>query len=257
MTKVLMPPRGSARAAWFNMTSIDDDLTDFRSQAVAASEALLRTLPSGASLEKSGISYCLVRQPSLARLRTSIKVTAVACGVLGLSGLAIGGIFAFFLNLHLLPVAVCCSVGGILLMLAPTFVERWIVCHHLSQRDDDLEPGSQVKGIHISLEYAPTYGSMKLLAEDVGLIYIYPETCCVRIDGLSYEYVIQSKDVVGLSLHSDAKSVLLSYRVAEELLDLAIAPRSVLAELKRQTVGSSRGLFLKMRDALRLDEGAV
>lgn len=142
-------------------------------------------------------------------------------------------------------------------MLVPTYVERWIVRHYLSQGDDDLEPGSEVKGIHISLEYAPTYGSLKLLAEDVGLIYIDPETRCLKIDGLSYQYVIQSKDVVDLSLHRDAKSVLLSYLVAEERLDLAIAPRSVRAELKRQAVGSSRNLFSKMRDALRLDEEAV
>jgi hypothetical protein len=73
------------------------------------------------------------------------------------------------------------------------------------------------------------------------------------MDGLSYEYVIHSKDVVDLSLHSNEKSVLLSYMVGEERLDLAIAPRSVRAELKRQTLGSSRSLFEKMQDALGPD----
>jgi hypothetical protein len=247
------------------MTSIDNDLTDFRSQAVAASEALQRTLPSGVSLEKSGISYCLVRRPSLTRLRAPIKVTAVACAVLGLSAVATGGIIGL-LNASLLAIAICCFVGGILLLLVPTYVERWIVRHHLSQRDVDYGSGSDVKGIHVSLEHAPTYNSIKLLAEDVGLIYIHQEARYVKIDGLSYEYVIQSKDVVDLSLHSDRKSVLLSYRVGEELLDLAIAPRGVLAELLRQsgvlaellrlTLGSSRSLFLKMQDALKSDEGA-
>lgn len=57
-----------------------------------------------------------------------------------------------------------------------------------------------------------------------------------------------------LSLHSDRRSVLLSYRVGEELLELAIAARGVLPELMRQTVGSSRGLFLKMQAALKPNE---
>lgn len=244
------------------MTPIDNDLADFRSQAVAASEALKRTLQSSVSLEKSGISYCLVRQPCLTRLRAPIKVTAVACGVLGLSGVAAGGIIGLLKremladNPSLLVITICCFFGGTLLMLLPTYVERWIVRRHLSQRDDDHESESGAKGVHICLEYAPTYSSIKLLAEDVGLIYFHPEDHYVKIDGLSYEYVVQSKDVVDFSLHSDGKSVLLSYRVAEELLELAIAPRGVLPELMRQTVGSSRGLFLKMQAALEPNEEA-
>jgi hypothetical protein len=242
------------------MTPIDNDLVDFRSQAVAASEALQRTLPSGVSLEKSGISYCLVRQPFLTRLRVPIKITALACGVLGLSGVVTGGIIGLLKrdmladSASLLAIAICCFFGGTLLMLLPTYVERWIVRHHLSQRDNDYDSGP--KGIHISLEYAPTFSSIKLLAEDVGLIYFHPEDHYVKIDGLSYEYVVQSKDVLALSLHSDGKSILLTYRVGEELLELAIAPRGVLPELKRQTVGSSRGLFLKMQAALKPNEEA-
>jgi hypothetical protein len=239
------------------MTSTDNDLTDFRSRAVAASEAMRRTLPSGLSPEKRGISYCLLRQPSLSRLRAPIKVTAVVSAVLGLSAVAAGGIIGFLLKGHLLTdspslpaIALCVSAGGILLMFLPTFVERWIVRQHLSSRDDDFDPGSEREGIHVALEYAPTYGSMKILAEDVGLMFIYPEARYVKINGLSYEYVIQSKDVVDLSLYSNGKSVLLSYAIGEEQLDLAIVPRSLRAELKRQTVGSSPNLFVKMQDAL-------
>jgi hypothetical protein len=244
------------------MTSIDSDLTDFRTKAVWASEALQRTLPRDVSLERSGISYCLVRQPSLTRLLAPIKVTVVASGVLGLAGVATGVVIGLLLMSHVLAVsagliaiAICGFVGGILRMFVPTFVERWIVCHYLCQRDDDYGSGSQIKGIHVSLEYAPTYHSLKLLAEDMGLVYIHPEDHYVKMDGLSYEYVIQSKDVVDLSLHSNHKTVLLSYRVGEELLELAIVPRSILAELERQTLGSSRSLFLKMQDALKPDEG--
>jgi len=94
------------------MTSSDNDRTDFRSQAVAASEAQQRTLPTGVALEKSGISYCLVRQPCLTRFRAPIKVTAVACAILGLAGVATGVIIGL-LNASLLAIAICCFVGGI------------------------------------------------------------------------------------------------------------------------------------------------
>jgi hypothetical protein len=59
---------------------------------------------------------------------------------------------------------------------------------------------------------------------------------------------------VGLSLHSKGKTVLLSYVVGDERLDLAILPRSVVAEFKRQTLGSSRSLFLKIQNALKVQE---
>jgi len=242
------------------MTSADNGLMDFRSRAVAESEAIRRRLRNGLSLDKSGVSYCVERQPSLSRLRAPIKIIAIACLVLCISGVATGGIIALLSKRHrvaddpsLLAIAACCSVGGILLAFVPTFVERRIVHRHLCQRDDDFGSGCEVQGIHVALEHAPTYGSIKILAEDVGLIYIHPEAHYVKMDGLSYEYVIHSKDVVELSLHSNEKSVLVSYMVGEERLDLAIAPRSVRAELKRQTLGSSRSLFEKMQDALGPD----
>jgi hypothetical protein len=238
------------------MNSSDNDLIDFRWRAVAASEEMERALRRGLS-PQSGLSYCLERRPSLSRFRAPIKFTAVACLILGILGIGLGGIIGFLSkrdmignDLSLLAIAGCCSVCGILILFLPTFVERFIVRRHLSQQHGDFDSRSEPKGIHVSLEYAPTYGSMKILAEDVGLIYIHPESHYVKIDGLSYEYVIQSKDVVGLSLHSNKKSVLLSYMVDEEQLDLVIVPRSVLAEFKRQTLGSSRSLFGKIQDAL-------
>jgi hypothetical protein len=62
------------------MTPIDNDLADFRSQAVAASEALKRTLQSSVSLEKSGISYCLVRQSCGRWTRKHMFVAAPGTG---------------------------------------------------------------------------------------------------------------------------------------------------------------------------------
>ena len=234
-----------------------DVLTDFRSRAVAASEMMRRNQPSGLSPAKGGVSSCLVRQPDLSRLRAPIKVCAVASPILSLIGVACGGIFFLLMkgtrpadDPTVFAMAVCCTVGGVLSMFLSTYVERLIVRQHLSQREEDSGSGSERKGIHVSLEYAPTYGAMKILAEDVGLLYIHPEAHYVRMNGLSYDYVIQSKDVVRLSLHSNRKSVLLSYTVGDERLDLAIVPRSVRAEFKRQMFGSSRSLFVKIQDAL-------
>jgi hypothetical protein len=124
------------------------------------------------------------------------------------------------------------------------------VRRYLSQHTGGITSGSQSEGIHIAVEEASTYGSLKILAEDVGLMYIHPDAHYVRIDGLSYEYVIRSQDVVELSLHANRKTVLISYMIGEERLDLAILPRSIRAELKRQTMGSSRTLFDAMQIAL-------
>jgi hypothetical protein len=230
-----------------------DVLTDFRSRAVTASKILL---PRGLS-GRGDISCCLERQPSLARFRTPLKIAAVVCAVLGISGIAAGGIIAHFQKEgkignepYMLAITLGCTVGGILFMFFPTFFERWIVRKHLSEREEEY--GVPIEGIHIALEYAPTYGSIKILAEDVGLIYIHTGEHYVKIRGLSYDYVAQSKDVVGLSLHSNRKTVLLSYRVGNEQLDLAILPRSLIAEFKRQTLGSSRNLFAKIQSALKI-----
>lgn len=234
-----------------------DVLMDFRSRAVAASEMMRRNLPSSLSSGINGVSSCLVRQPDLSRLRAPIKVCAVASVVLGLAG-AWAGAIIFLLLIGSKPadkpisfaIAFCCSVGGALSFFLSTYVERWIVRQHLSQREEDSGSSSERKGIHVSLEHAATYGALKILAEDVGLLYVHPEGHYVRINGLSYEYVIYSKDVVRLLLHSNGKSVLLSYTVGNEQLDLAIVPRSVRAEFKRQTLGSSRGLFVVIQNAL-------
>jgi hypothetical protein len=245
------------------MTSSDDDSTDFRSRAVKASEARRRTLPKGLSPEKGGFSYCLEREPSLSRLRLPIKIMAVSCFVLCISAwvtsalaLVIAGIGFFWKQdtfaspPTLLVIAFCCFVAGVLVGFVPLFLERGIVHRRLSQPLRDSTSESHYPGIHVSLEHAPTYGSMKILAEDVGLLYIDPEAGYLKMDGLSYEYVIHSKDVVRLSLHSNSKSVLISYMVGEEQLDLAIVPRSVQSEVERQTTGSSRSLFEAIQDAL-------
>jgi hypothetical protein len=230
------------------------DLSDFRGRAVAASVTMKRGLSTGVLIEKSGNSYCLHRRPDFSRFRTRIKIVAVTAAIIGIGGLLAGGLIVKLLDAQnhprLLALALCCSVGGVATMFFPTFFERRIVRQHLSTQAGNLGSGSALDGFHVSLEYAPTYGAPKILAEDVGLLYLHPEAHYIRIDGLSYEYVIQGKDVVSLVLHRNRKSVLLAYKIGQEQLEIAIVPRSVRAELKRQTMGSSRTLFAGIQFAL-------
>jgi len=181
----------------------------------------------------------------------------MACLVVGLSGLATGAIIvlspkgSMAADKSSVPaIAAGCTIVGMLSMFLPTIIERWIVRRNLPQSEEGSTAGSDHKGIHVALENAHTYRTVKILAEDVGLIYTHPEACYVRISGLSYDYIIQSKDVAGLSLHPNGKSVLLSYMAGNERLDLVIVPRSLLAELRRQTLGSSQSLFEKIQQAL-------
>lgn len=236
---------------------MDNDLIDFQARAVAASETMLHNLSSKLAPDKCGVSYCLNRQPSLSRLRLPLKVTVVACMVLGISGVAGGAIIGALQQRHvlansprLMTIALCCSVGGILILLLPTFVERWMLRRHLPRRDEFFAFGSECRGIHVELSNAPTSGSIRLLADDAGLIYIDPKAHHVKIEGVGYEYFIQSKDVVDLSLRPNGKNVLLSYVIGAERLDLEIMPRSLLAELKRQAFGSSRSFFVRIQEAL-------
>jgi len=190
-------------------------------------------------------------------LRKPIEVTVVLCAIFGIAGLVIGGVIGFLMKEQVIPqdsgllgAALCCSGGGIFVMLLPTFVERRLVRHNLSRRDEDYASGFGPTGIHISLEDPRTDSPLKLLAEDVGLLYIHPEAHYLKIDGLSYEYVIRSKDVIALSLHPNRKNVFLSYWTGNEQLSLVVKPRSIWAEVKRQRLGSSRGLFQKIKEAL-------
>jgi hypothetical protein len=240
------------------MSPFDVDQTDFRTRAVAASKAILRRLPSGVSPETSGLSYCRVRDPDCSHLRTPIKVTVLTCAVLGFSGLLFSLVAGPFAAIQkdaekfgpLLAIAVVCFVGALLVMILPVFVERAIISKALSRRDEDFGSDFDGTGIHISLEDAATERALKILAEDVGLLYIYPEAHYLKIDGLSYEYVVQSKDVVRLALHPNRKNVSLSYTIGEERLDLVVKTRSLQAEYKRQQTGSSRDLFEQMEEAL-------
>jgi hypothetical protein len=226
----------------------DDLSTDFRSRAVAATEMIRRSVPAGISLESAGISGCFVRQPSLSRFRMPIKAVVGASAILGLGGLASGPIL-LCLHKGIAPyIAFCCSLAGSQLLLFPTFFERWIVRSLLRPSENDLK--APTRGIHVALEFAPTYGAFKILAEDVGLIYPHPEARFVKMSGLSYDYVIHGKDVVGLLLHSNGKTVLIDYLVGEERLSIAILPRSVLAEFRRQTLGSDASLFERVQNAL-------
>ncbi|HTW94840.1 MAG TPA: hypothetical protein VMD30_08610 [Tepidisphaeraceae bacterium] len=206
-------------------------------------------------LEQSGLSFCLPRQPSLSALRTRIKVIAILSAILGFSGI-LGGVVVAALVSHrvgqnspFLYVALCCSVLGIAIMFVPVMSERRVVRRNLSPAAGNLTSGSAQEGFHVAIENASTVGKPKILAEDVGLMYIYPDATYVKINGLSYDYVIQSKDVAELSLHS-GKTVLLSYRVGHEQLKIAIIPRSIRAELKRQTMGSSQTLLQLIQGTL-------
>jgi hypothetical protein len=241
------------------MKPTDMDRTDFRAAAVAASESLLDGLSNGLPPEESGNSCCLVRQPDLSRLRRSIKICVAVCAVVGLSGVTIGGVTCLLVSKHLIPespslltIALCCCVGGILTLAIPTFFERRIVRDRLAPTDESFVAGFGPAGVHVSVEDARSYSSMKFLAEDVGLLYVHPREHYVKIDGLSFQYVIQAKDVISLSLHANRKTTLLTYAIGQERLQLAIIPRSLWAEFKRQTAGSSRSLFTKIDEALRV-----
>jgi hypothetical protein len=236
-------------------------MPDFRTDAAAArSGAYGKSSLTGPPLS-AGISCCVFKRADVASLRTRIKVVAVLSAIFGIGGVLAGGVLGGLMKYHVLGestptvvIAAVCSVGGILTLFVPTYFERWIVRSRLSQSSRRIESGDEPGESHVSVEEATSYGRLKLLAEDVGLLTIHPDFRCARINGLTCEYQIFGKDVVELSLHANGKTVLIGYRIGETQLNLAIVPRSLKAELQRQTTGSSSGLYERIVAALQIPD---
>ena len=229
---------------------------DFRGDAIAESLALL----GQSAPEEIGISCCVPRGADGSSVRRRVKIVTVLSLVLLIAGVGFGGVVGFLMrehwmeeNMPFLVFALACSVAGISMGLVPTVWERRVVRRFLREHVGDVWSDPGRRPIQVSLEEAQTYGRPKILAEDIGVLMCHPEATCVVLEGVSCKYVIYGKDVVSLRLHDNSKTVLVKYRIGQTALDVAIVPRSVGAEIKRQAQGGSFGLFDQMRQALGMN----
>ena len=225
---------------------------DFRDDAVAASAAAVGSRRP----TEAGRSCCVPSGLDDRPVRRRLKVAVAVAAVGGVGGLAAGGGLAYALKLGAVPgtrpafVALACCTGlGLFLMFVPTRVERWAVRRHLAgvAGDDGRD--------FVSVEPADTYSSLKLLADDLGLVAVHPQSRCVVIHGLGHTYVAYAADVVRLELHANGRAVVLTYDVGPARLDLVVVPRSIRTEFKRQVAGATPSLYARMADALSAATG--
>jgi len=228
------------------------DKIDFRAAAAAESAALVGTSPAG----QVTTSCCIPRDADGSALRRRIEVFTIFACIVAIAGVILGGLVGFAMkygwmaeDLRILGIALACSVGGILVGLAPTWMQEGVVRRHLTKHVGELWGDPLHSPLHVALEDARTYDRFKVLAEDIGVLLCYPESNCIAVEGVSYRYVIYAKDLLDMKLHPNGRAVLLAYQIGRETLNVAIIRRSVRAELKRQLSGGT-ALFDEIKMAL-------
>ncbi len=214
---------------------------DFRARAVKASQAALQSRPQSvqSSPAKAGISYCLPSKGSSQEIRRKIKLIAVLSTLAAPCAWAIGYWLVKSAHHHFFPsdalgavVITTCWLGGFLLFLVPSIAEKYLITRFIRENDRQFWSELNFRQAHVSIENAATYGRFKFLAEDIGLVLVYPDR--VEIEGVSFRYMILRKDVVELYPHRNNRTVIVTYKIADETLSIAITSRSIFAELKRQ-----------------------
>ncbi|HZN34401.1 MAG TPA: hypothetical protein VFB80_11300 [Pirellulaceae bacterium] len=223
---------------------------DFRDLAVEESRRLIAAA-SGLPLERQPFSLCVpVENPDLTLLR-KVKTGLVLRLVFGLAGLAGGGILAAIEekggfppqlpDALILGVAVCSSLGGMLLLVSSATFFRRLVRRALGERFDQAQAtGSAFGSLIVGVEDWSTFRRMKLAPEDFACVFFDEAAACVRLEGARFRYFIRAADVVSLSEVAGASTVgtQIVYRIGRTTLGITLQYDSFLHELRRQTIGA-------------------
>jgi hypothetical protein len=221
---------------------------DFRQAAVEESLRIIEANP-GRPIDDLGVSLVLpadVQGP--ARIRHIGRMTLVRL-VLGLAGLALGALLAS-LDVRLnrdwlvphwltITVAVCCSLGGFVCLLATMYCVRWSVRKHLGQRYEAVERMSSLRRpLCVGVEDARTFTTMKLAPEDFAYIGFDAANCRLILEGLTFRYVIHARDVLSVTQAAGATTtgVQIVFRVASAVVSVTLQFDSVWSELKKNTI---------------------
>jgi hypothetical protein len=224
----------------------------------AAAESLRLVEMNGGTLPGNR-SLCLpatdTDPQSLRRFGYAVLFRLVA----GFAGIAAGAIIAALQPepdlSDWLPVALCCSVGGILLLLSNPFLQRWFVRRQVGRRYEELLSGGYSSSILcVGIEDANTFHRFKLFPEDLGYLALHPASGSVVIEGVRFRYLILGEDVRSVEQVSGGPTTatVIEYAVGNVILRIALQYDSIWHEFKRQTVGTRADpLIARIREALR------
>jgi hypothetical protein len=167
---------------------------------------------------------------------------------LGLSSLTCGIVMESIV-LALVSVPFC--IGGGLLCMVETVCRRWLVRAAIARRLGPLPKGWAL----VSVEDGLTFSRIKVMPDDMGLIWIYPETRCLRIEGMSHRYQVHARDVVSISTRRAPGMVAtaINYRVGDVELAMVVSEtQNNMIEILAQTIGLRPRLFKRISRGLRM-----
>lgn len=224
---------------------------DFRDAAVTASVDALAQRP-GVDPLNAGISYCLPALEDKRSALTRFKIAMIIRLVVGLAGLIGGGLLAALMDgplagideSLLLTIAACCSVGGILVLLSAAVGQGRFLRKHLGERYNAVVSiPSPFKPAAVGIEDAATFSKLKAAPEDLVIAVFDVEGRRIIMEGLSHSYLILARDVVTLQEVRGGASVgtRITYNCGGEELSIVLVQENIRHELKRQTIGTSKG----------------
>jgi len=230
---------------------------DFRSPAVQASARLLAHVAG--DIDAVPVSACMriddpANERACRRLRARWKLSSVG-GIVVLTLALLLFATGILLDLPLLAL-----VAGILCILIIIFALLEIAHRSkalrrvVAARGIDVAAGN-VRGV--SIENALTFSKMKVVPEDLALLWIDPQLHCVRLEGLSHRYIIYATDVVSLSVRrGPAQSTTsVTYRIGPTELSLTLSEiQGNVLEIYKQSFGLASRMHPKLVEALTAPE---
>lgn len=249
-------PHHAGLVLGISMQNTDPALgADFRDGAVAESALQFKEQRQSSFADDTPMSQCTRSDVDPGILRMALKSVALLCAAFALcsavSGVPLLAVAVTNVHRDLFLAAVFLMVGAAMSFLAPSLIERVLVRHHLRGRLANHWSDANVAKTFVSVENAETYNKFKLLAEDVGVLLCRTESGFVTLEGIGFRYFVLTGDVVELSLHPNGRAVLLTYKIGATILRLAIVPRGIVMERKRQQMGGiNRELIELMTGAL-------
>lgn len=244
-------------------------MPDFRDDAEAVSMTALQRLriPSDdPDLSRATLSLC-VRAPRdtaamrrrMARalvLQLTLTFGFIAVGVLLVVGAHWGFPFelAGFNPPRLMPVGIgvaCIAVGWLAMCTAADFANAIVrlMLRRVHAPVPPFVPSEKV--VVVRMENPDNCHELKLVVEELGLLYCDAARNLIVIEGLFYRYVIRARDVRQCVLHQPTltRHYIITFEVAGsgKVLSLAASANSARSELKRQlSHNSSTPLLLPL-----------
>ena len=179
---------------------------DFRSRAINATAARLGDL-TGDPLQY-GISVCVPAAGEGEAALKHIRRVLIVLNLIGWAGAAIAvlvflgllvGTFILVVDviwMNVIPIlfaTLIIAVAALIAMLSGIVWSRRAVRRVVEARHPNLASAR-----YINIEDGSTFGRMKFVAEDMGLMWADSEFRCLRIEGVTHRYLICARDVIEL-----------------------------------------------------------